>query len=306
MMAESIGISYKEALGGEEWEQSVMGLNIHGTGTLINFPSDVKLREEYFAGADKGHPARANLVMMDWLIRRLTKEGETILDPTSGVGSLIYATLLGRNVVNIELEKHFADIQRLTWARISTERKPTGTFTLLEGDARRYLPIQRLDPTIYKTMSNSGGIDHCIFSPPYSVNIGQGGAKLAALAAEAGTTVSQYGIDPAQLSRLSYFNLILSMREIYRGVYYSLAPGGFLCTITKDSVNTKGASFRGLGGRVPYSADTMKICHEVGFEFYELWQREAKPSLRLQTAWKQNPDIPRVVTEEIIIMRRPK
>lgn len=256
---------------------------------LLNFPSDVKLREKYFAGADKGHPARANLYMMIWLIKKLTKPGETILDPTSGAGSLMYATLLGRNVIDIELEKHMVEVQQLNWAHMSMNHQPTGTLTLLEGDARRYLP----EP-----------VHHCIFSPPYSVNIGGGGAKIAALAAESGTTVASYGKDRAQIATLSYFNLINAMREVYRGVYNSLPVGGFMCTITKDSVNTKEAKFRGLGGIEPYSADTIKICHEVGFKMYQLWQRSAKPSIRLQIAWSQNPGIPHVVTEEIIIMRK--
>lgn len=258
---------------------------------LLKFPSDVKLREKYFAAADKGHPARANLYMMIWLIKKLTKPGDTILDPTSGAGSLMYATLLGRNVVNIELEKHLCDIQELSWAFMRAHHNPTGIFGLLRGDARRFLP--------YKA-------DHCIFSPPYSVNISKGGAKVAALAAEAGTFVGEYGQDRAQLATLSYFNLLVGMKEIYRGIYNSLPIGGFMCTITKDSVNTKGSSYRGFGGIEPYSADTIKVCYEVGFELYQLYQRDAKPSLRLQIAWSQNPDIPHVVTEEIIIMRRPK
>lgn len=257
----------------------------------LRFPSDVKIRAKYFAGADKGHPARANLYMMAWLIKKLTKVGDTILDPTGGAGSLLYATLLGRNVVSIELEKHLCDIQKLSWAFMSTNHKPTGTFTLLEGDARRHLPQKA---------------DHCIFSPPYSVNLSRGGAKVAKLAAEAGTFVGEYGQDRAQLATLSYFNLLIGMKEIYRGIYDSLPPGGFMCTITKDSVNTKASSYRGLGGIEPYSADTAKICHEVGFEMHEWWEREAKPSLRLQIAWSQNPGIPHVITEDIIILRKPE
>jgi len=258
---------------------------------LLNFQSDVKLRETYFAKADKGHPARANLYMMIWLIKKLTKPGDTILDPTSGAGSLMYATLLGRNVVSIELEKHLVDVQYLNWAHLNMNHQPTGKFYLLEGDARRFLPYHA---------------DHCIFSPPYSVNIGGAGAKVAAMAAESGTTVAGYGRDRAQLCTLSYFNLLVGMKEIYRGIYNSLPVGGFMCTITKDSVNTKEAKYRGLGGIEPYSADTIKICYEVGFEMYQLWQRSAKPSLRLQVAWSQNPMIPHVVTEEIIIMRKPR
>ncbi len=257
----------------------------------LKFQSDVKIRERYFAGADRGHPARANLYMMIWLIKKLTKPGETVLDPTSGAGATMIATLFGRNVVNIELEKHFVDVQQLNWAHLSMNHQPSGTFTLLDGDARRHLPYPA---------------HHVIFSPPYSVNISQGGAKVAAMAAESGTTVASYGKDRAQLATLSYFNLVTAMKEIYRGLYNSLPVGGFMCTITKDSVNTKEAKYRGLGGIEPYSADTVKICYEVGFELFELWQREAKPSMRLQIAWSQNPGIPHVVTEEIIIMRRVK
>ncbi|KKL67303.1 hypothetical protein LCGC14_2136300, partial [marine sediment metagenome] len=145
---------------------------------------------------------------------------------------------------------------------------------------------------------------HCIFSPPYSVNISGAGAKVAAMAAESGTSVAGYGKDRAQLCTLSYFNLLMGMKEIYRGIYNSLPIGGFLATITKDSVNSKEAKFRGFGGIEPYSADTVKICHEVGFDMYELWQRDAKPSLRLQIAWSQNPGIPHVTTEEIIILQK--
>ena len=268
-----------------------LNMDIPITDGLIDFPSDVKLRKKIFAGADKGHPARANMYMMVWLIEHLTKPGDTILDPCSGVGSLMYATTMGRNVVNIELEKHFIDIQQLSWARLCLESSPSASYACLEGDARRYLPIVA---------------NHVIFSPPYSVNISRGGKQIAAMAAESGTTVSEYGQDRAQLSRLSYFNLIMAMKEIYRGLYQSLPIGGFMCTITKDSVNTKEAKYRGYGGVEPYSADTIKICHEVGFELHELWRRDAKPSLRLQIAWSQNPDIPHVTTEEIIVMVKNK
>ena len=258
----------------------------------VVFPSDVALRAKYFAGADKSHPARANLYMQLWLIEYLTKPGDTILDPTSGVGSNMISTLLGRNAIDIELEHHFWEIQQLSWARIQMERKDEikGTFTLLEGDARRHLPVVA---------------DHCIFSPPYSVNISQGGAKVAAMAAENRTTVSQYGRDRAQLATLGYFNLLQGMKEVYRGVFNSLKPGGLMATITKDSVNTKSASYRGLNGIEPYSSDNLKLCYEVGFEMYEWWIREAKPSLRLQIAWSQNPGIPHVTSEDIIIVRKP-
>jgi hypothetical protein len=225
-----------------------------------------------------------------------TKEGDTILDPTSGVGTNMFATLLGRDVIHIELEAHHVETQQLSWAFMCANQvpffgAPRGTFTLHHGDARRFLPQKA---------------DHCIFSPPYSVNISKGGAAVAKMGAESGTFVGDYGHNRAQLADLSYFNLVTAMKEIYRGIFDSLTPGGFMCTITKDSVNTKSAAFRGFGGIEPYSADNVKACYEVGFVMYEWWQREAKPSLRLQIAWSQNPGIPHVTVEDVIIMQKPK
>jgi len=256
---------------------------------VIDFPSDTKLRDKYMA--NKSHPAIINLYLLFWLIEHLTKPGDIILDPTSGMGTLMVATLMERNVINVELEHHMAENQRLNWAKLCQDFNPRGSYMLLEGDARRYLPV---------------AANHVIFSPPYSVNISRGGKQVAAMGADSGTFVGEYGQDRAQLSKLSYFNLIIAMKEIYRGLYNSLPIGGFMCTVTKDSVNTKEAKYRGYGGIEPYSADTMKICHEVGFDLYELWRRDAPPSLRLQVAWSQNPNIPKVRTEEIIIMQRTK
>ena len=129
---------------------------------LLHFPSDVQFRAKYFAPAEKGHPARCNLYMLVWLIKKLTKPGDTILDPTSGVGSLMYATLLGRNVVNIELEKHFIETQQLNWAFMNMNHNPIGKFLLWEGDARRWLPVNRIADELEPKISR--GIDHCIFS----------------------------------------------------------------------------------------------------------------------------------------------
>uniref|UniRef100_A0A6M3KMN0 Putative methyltransferase n=1 Tax=viral metagenome TaxID=1070528 RepID=A0A6M3KMN0_9ZZZZ len=264
-----------------------LGVEVPVNNGIIMFPSDTKLRDKYMAS--KSHPAIVNLYLLFWLIETLTKPGDTILDPTSGMGTSMLATLMERNVINVELEKHMAENQRLNWEKLRSDFHPVGSYTLLEGDARRYLPCPA---------------SHVIFSPPYSVNISRGGKQVAAMGAESGTFVGEYGQDRAQLARLSYFNLVMAMKEIYRGLYQSLPIGGFMCTITKDSVNTKEAKYRGFGGIEPYSADTIRICHEVGFDLYALYRRHAPPSLRLQIAWSQNPGIPHVTTEEIIVVRK--
>ena len=259
---------------------------------LLKFPSDAKLRKKFFSPADVGHPARANLWMIIWLVKKLTKPGDTILDPMSGAGTIIYATLLGRNVLCMELEKHLVDIQHLSWTYLKTYHNPTGKCVIVPaGDARRYLPIT--PPT-----------NHIIFSPPYSHLLGRPGPKLAALAIESGASVMDYGKDVAQIGHLSYFNYLIAMKEIYKGCYQSLADDGYMALITKDFVDSRKGDAFGMGGVIPLSADTIKICYEVGFELYQLWQRDAPPSLQLRIAWQQNPNIPKITTEEISIFTK--
>jgi hypothetical protein len=124
---------------------------------LLDIESDAQMRKKYFAQADTGHPARANLHMIIWLIDKLTKEGDLILDPMSGAGTSMFATMKGRDVVNIELEKHLAEIQMYNWAHME-EYGPVGTFTLFNDDCRmRILSLPRQP-------------QHVIFSPPYCLS----------------------------------------------------------------------------------------------------------------------------------------
>ena len=269
---------------------------------LLKFPPDAKIRMEFFAPEDKGHPARANLHMMIWLIETLTKEGDVILDPNSGAGTLMYATKMGRNVLNIELEPKMAAVQRANWEYFRLNQKPNGDFILLEGDCRRYLPIGEV---VWESGYRQR-VDHVIFSPPYAHLLGKPGPKLAALAKASGIEHDfDYGKNVAQIGHYSYFNYLIAMKAVYLGLLHSIKPGGYMCTITKDFVDSKKGGAYGHDGLIPLSADTIKLCMEVGFEMCQVRQRYAQPSMQLATTWRQNPGIPHVTTEEIIIMRRP-
>lgn len=48
---------------------------------------------------------------MKWLVKLVSKEGQTILDPFAGSGSTgIAVELLGRNFVGLELDPDYCDI----------------------------------------------------------------------------------------------------------------------------------------------------------------------------------------------------
>lgn len=59
------------------------------------------------------HPTEKPLAMLEYLIGKSTQEGETVLDPFMGVGSVCAAAKnLGRHYIGIELEQVWYDIAR--------------------------------------------------------------------------------------------------------------------------------------------------------------------------------------------------
>jgi len=68
--------------------------------------------KKFFPPEAVSHPAKMNLHLLNYLIQRYTNEGDTLLDPMSGTGSTgIIAGLNGRNVICIDLEKKFHEMQ---------------------------------------------------------------------------------------------------------------------------------------------------------------------------------------------------
>ena len=58
-----------------------------------------------------GHPCPKPLGLMRWLVRRCSREGETILDPFTGSGTtLVAARDMGRECIGIEVEEKYCEI----------------------------------------------------------------------------------------------------------------------------------------------------------------------------------------------------
>jgi DNA modification methylase len=126
----------------------------------ITFKSDTKHRKQFLTANHFAHPAKLVLPLQRWLIENYTKQGETICDPMAGSGTLLLACTMGRNVILVELEEKFVQMQRDNWAKIQTigpeMGSRLGTATILQGDAR-----------------NLQGIlcDSIITSPPYEASV---------------------------------------------------------------------------------------------------------------------------------------
>ena len=62
-------------------------------------------------GVENKHPTIKPIELMKWLVKLVSKEGQTILDPFAGSGSTgIAVELLGRNFVGLELDPDYCDI----------------------------------------------------------------------------------------------------------------------------------------------------------------------------------------------------
>jgi len=104
------------------------------------------------------HPAKMNTNLLEFLIKKYTREGDTILDPMAGTGSLgVIASLHGRNAIQVELEPRF--YEWMEKARENVEKYPTltpkGKIVNILGDARKL-----------SELLNS--VDAVITSPPYA------------------------------------------------------------------------------------------------------------------------------------------
>jgi len=100
-----------------------------------------------------------------WIVDQYTAEGETILDPMGGSGTAMLACTLGRNVIMVELEAKFIEMQRANWEKVRMMPQlgcQMGDCLIVQGDAR-----------------NLGDVlaDHAIFSPPFAETVTTRGKK---------------------------------------------------------------------------------------------------------------------------------
>ncbi|KKM85910.1 hypothetical protein LCGC14_1284190, partial [marine sediment metagenome] len=75
------------------------------------YPSDIAYRKRLpFPDEVFEHPAKAQLYLLEDIVEYVSEGGEIILDPFGGTGSILVATMMGRNVIMLELEPHFVEI----------------------------------------------------------------------------------------------------------------------------------------------------------------------------------------------------
>jgi len=208
-----------------------------------------KLWKQYLLPESKIHGARFSIPLLIDLINTYTREGDFILDPMAGIGSIFVALTLKRNVYGIELEKRFADIARLNIQHIEKHYDTNRAIgIIIQADTRRVLPL----PV---------HIDCIITSPPYGSSKHQLSKHdqevLEAIFGSLGESYTVGKANPAQLGNMSYQMQRWEMDKIYRKCYEQLKPKGLLITVTKDQIID--------GKRVEIGKGTIKACLDAGF-----------------------------------------
>ncbi|KKN25050.1 hypothetical protein LCGC14_0888830 [marine sediment metagenome] len=105
----------------------------------IRFKRDTIFRKGFFTPESFAHPAKMDAQLLIWLVEKYTKEGDTILDPMFGSGTLMLACTLGRNVIGVELEQKFIDMAKANWEIVKMKPQlgsPMGWCEIRQGDAR--------------------------------------------------------------------------------------------------------------------------------------------------------------------------
>jgi DNA modification methylase len=284
------------------------------------------------------------LPLQIWLIERYSKHGDTILDPMSGSGTLLIACTMGRNVICVELEKKFCDMQQANWKKIQTFGAEMGYSLgwakIIQGDARRLPDIL---------------CDVVISSPPYEEAMGNKhhsprADKLAQEKANPVTYTDKADVvitSPPYEAQKSGNSVDNTVKRINEGKYKGKRPDVWLSkgniagytfgngySQSQENIgNLRGRAYldnmllvyKGChavlkdGGLLclvtknyirnkqvqRLDLDTIKLCEQAGFELIERHERKLTAQSFWRTIYAQKfPDVPQIDTEDILILRK--
>ena len=240
------------------------------------FPRDDHYRKSIFPVEVMEHKAKANLFMLQAIVEYVSEGEQTILDPMAGTGSIMVATLIGREVIMIELEESFQNIIQKGIDKIDIVEPGLGTLMLLiPGNCIKVLPVPA---------------DHIIFSPPYASALKK--KSIDKFTAETlGEKLLDYTKSPENIGNLGDFFYNHKMEDVYKKCYECLPDGGSMTVIIKDRI--KG------GKRVGLIDWLIRCCSAIGFKLHKVyeWLPPGTPYINIRRARGET-----VVDEEAIVI----
>lgn len=266
----------------------------------IVFPPDNRRRRELFVPESFDHPAKAQLFMVEELVKYLSEPGDVIVDPFGGSGTLLVGVELGRKVGLIELSEDYQALLRANMHKLDSNM-PQHADTALPtwGGDLSFLysgPCQQYIPMCTHTQA-------FIFSPPYAGALNTAGGKLADWGGYTREHTDTYSDNTALQGNMSPFNLggfnnfmfNQEMKKIYKLCLDALKPGGYTAVIIKDRMS------QGVKDELGYRA--MRDMLAMGYEMHD-WQRLYMPGSHY-TKWHRSKGTKVIEEEHLIMMRKP-
>jgi 16S rRNA G966 N2-methylase RsmD len=243
------------------------------------FPACANYRKSLFPEEAGEHIARANVYLVEEIIKYVSEPGDTLLDIMAGSGTIMVGALTGRRVICIEIEKDYQDtivkgIDKLD----SIKPGVRNLITLIPGDANVILPIP--------------GINHIIFSPPYAQIMKM--SKPTGIQAEMYSKGATYQRTEGNVGKLNTFLYNQKMERIYKKCFDSLVPGGTMTVIIKDYIQDQ--------KRVYISDWVMQSCSNIGFQLKDWFKWDAPGTFFHNFREARGENI--VTEEEIIILEK--
>ena len=251
----------------------------------IKFPRDAQLRKQlFFPDEVNQHPAKMNLHLQQACIEYTgAKEGETILDPFGGTGSLMIAAIQGIRVILLEIEEGYHQLQQRAKEELDRQIKAGDLVTLIHGDCKLLLPIP---------------CNHIITSPPYAKALHQRTIRKGAEDddfVKMDKLINLYSKSPRNIGALDNFHYNMVMEKVYQLCYQSILPDGTLTIILKDRIENQ--------KRIGLTNWADKVCQKHGFKL-ELWEDWHPPGIQF-TAINKLHGLEVVENESILVYRKP-
>jgi len=218
------------------------------------FPDDVSYRKSLFPKVVMKHLAKMHLHLEKAIIEYVSEPGEDILDPMTGTGTVLVATLMCRNVIGIEIEEFYHNIEQEVWANFQKHPDISGNAILLHGNCKLMLPIP---------------CDHVVFSPPYSTAFKPAKKVSGFVKDKYRVEDGEYQTYAKTTGNVGLYNTFLysrDMEKVYNLLYKSVRSGGTMTTVTKDIIEN--------GQRILLTKWTQRVCEQAGFRLKDWFKHK--------------------------------
>jgi len=251
----------------------------------------------YFCTESIMHPARANLFLLYYLIRRYTKEGETVLDCMAGTYSTcIIASLLGRPSIGAEYEQKFYEWGLKNRELLEKSGDGKAPIVVIKGDSRFLSEILQAK------------CDIALFSPPYAseqcISTERDQTEYFRMVGGIGHTkhIRKYLYQKDEnIANLPYGakggTYLQAMQKIYQECFKVLRLGGLMVLIVRPFIRSRQVV------DLPYH--TWLLCKQAGFKLKEV----LKLRRTVQSFWRliyhrKHPEVPQIRHEYVLVLQK--